>query len=143
MRYFTPNKFYPQIKNNIRSFVTIFLKIQKLPVMVLCLKELPRRFLWCCCIFILFVNFLHFILLLFLDVLHPHFLFDIIPHPSVNYRQVYTHFIFSDQPIVEWFATLSFSTNPRSYYRKRYGFDSTCIYQGFPGSQQFFLDGCN
>ena len=41
-----------------------------------------RRFLWCwssfCCCYSSFV-----------DVLHSHFLFNIIPHPSVDYRQVF------------------------------------------------------
>ena len=49
--------------------------------MVLAWENL-RRFLWCwssfCCCYSSFV-----------DVLHSHFLFDIIPHPSVDYRQVF------------------------------------------------------
>ena len=50
--------------------------------MVLAWENL-RRFLWCwssfcCCCYSSFV-----------DVFHSHFLFDIIPHPSVDYRQVF------------------------------------------------------
>ena len=49
--------------------------------MVLAWENL-RRFLWCwssfCCCYSSFV-----------DVLHSHFLFNIIPHPSVDYRQVF------------------------------------------------------
>ena len=45
--------------------------------------ENNRSFLWCrssfcCCCYSSFV-----------DVVHSHFLFDIIPHPSVDYRQVF------------------------------------------------------
>ena len=93
--------------------------------MLLCLEERPRRFLWCCCIFILFADSLHFIFLSFVDDLHSHFLFDITPYPSVDYRQVNTHFILSVQLIAEWFATLSFSTIERSSYCERYGFEWT------------------
>ena len=50
--------------------------------MVLAWENL-QRFLWCwssfcCCCYSSFV-----------DVFHSHFLFDIIPHPSVDYRQVF------------------------------------------------------
>ena len=72
----------------------------------------------------------------------------------------YTHFTLLAQPIAEWFATLSFSTIPLSSYRERYGFEwalfypqalfyltllhwhFTCVYQGLPGSRQFFLEVC-
>ena len=57
------------------------IKSQKLPAMVLAWENL-RRFLWCwssfCCCYSSFVN-----------ALHSHFLFDIIPHPSMDYRQVF------------------------------------------------------
>ena len=71
----------------------------------------------------------------------------------------YTHFILSAQPIAEWFATLSF-VQPFRSCRERYGLEwafftrsrflpycsftdiLTCIYQGFPGSRQFFLEVC-
>ena len=36
----------------------------------------------------------------FVDVFHSHFLFDIIPHPSVDYRQVFT-------PILYFWPSLS------------------------------------
>ena len=68
---------------------------------------------------------LYLILLSFVDVLHSHLLFDIIPLLSVGYCQVYTQFILSAQPNAEWFATLSFSTIPRSSYRECYGFELT------------------
>ena len=43
-------------------------------------------------------------------VLHS-LLFDVIPHPSVSYRQsFYTHFILSARFIAEWFTTLSFES---------------------------------
>ena len=50
--------------------------------MVLAWENL-RRFLWCwssfcCCCYSSFV-----------DVFHSHFLFDIIPHPSLDYHQVF------------------------------------------------------
>ena len=103
------------MKNNIRykgniniTFVIIFLKSQKLPAMLLCLGEPPVRFfsylhfifdlhfvvfisfLMLCLHFVVgtsFVDILHFV------VVHSHFLFDVIPHPFVDYRQgFYTPF---------------------------------------------------
>ena len=76
-------------------------------------------------IFILLLLYLHlsifFILLLFFSLL-----FDVIPHPSVDYRtitRVFTpHFILSAQPIAEWFATLSF-VEPFCSCRGRYGLE--------------------
>ena len=68
------------------------------------------------------------------------------------------HFILSAQPITEWFAILSFfnfSFLPRalrfwvgifylqSFFILRSFTDIlTCVYQGFPGSRQFFLEVC-
>ena len=88
-------------KGNINSTsVIIFLiRRQKLPKMVLCLGEPPRRFL----VMSNLVSFLylHFIFWSsfcccssFADVLHSHLLFDITPHPSVDYRRVFTPILY-------------------------------------------------
>ena len=126
--------------------------------MLLCLGEPPVRFLWCCCSS--FVVFLHFVVLL-----HSHFFSRRHPAP---FRGIlpgfYIHCILSAQPIAEWFATLSFSTNfnhfhfifflralrpwvgifyPQAFFTLRSFTDIlTCVYQGFPGSRQFFLEVC-
>ena len=103
-----------------------------------------------------FVDVLHFVV-----VLHSHFLFDVIPYPSVDFHLVFTPIsYFQAQPIEEWFATFSFSTIPLSSCRERYGLQwaffthrgfltytplptfLTCIYQGFPRGRQFLLDVC-
>ena len=113
-----------------------------------------QRFLWCwssfCC-YSLFVN-----------VFHSHFLFDIMPHPSVDYRQVFRPILyFQPSPSQSDLWHFHFSTIPLSSYRKRYGFEwaffthrrflpyapsrhfwhsqhfgTTCFYQGFTGSWQ-------
>ena len=65
--------------------------------MVLAWENL-RRFLWCwssfcCCCCCCYSSFV--------DLFHSHFLFNIIPHPFVDYRQVFkTHFELSAQPRV-------------------------------------------
>ena len=109
--------------------VIIFFKSQKLPAIVLCLGEPPRRFLWCCCCMFISFLYLHFFFIsfLYLDfVVVLHFIFDLHfvvicqcssftftfrHHPS-HFRGLspgfYTHFILSVHPIAEWFATLSF-----------------------------------
>ena len=85
--------------------------------MVLAWENL-RRFLWCwssfcCCCYSLFV-----------DVFHSHFLFDIIPHPSVDYRQVFRPILyFQPSPSQSDSRHFHFSTIPLSSYRKRYGFE--------------------
>ena len=61
--------------------------------MLLYLREPPVRFLWCCC------SSFHFwssfcCCSSFVDVLHPHLLFIIIPHPSVDYRRVFTPILY-------------------------------------------------
>ena len=72
---------------------------------------LLRRFLWyCCCAFICRCSS-------FVVVLQSQFLFDVIPHPFVDY------FILSAQPIADPFATLSFSTIPLFSCRERYGLE--------------------
>ena len=75
--------------------------------MLLCLGEPPRRF------FVMLVAVLHFIFDLYFVVvssfndvlhfilvssfvvfLHSHFLLDVIPHPSVDYRRVFTPILY-------------------------------------------------
>ena len=123
--------------------------------MVLAWENL-RRFLWCwssfcCCCYSSFV-----------DVLHSHFLFDIIPHPSVDYRQVFRpilyfqpspshsdsrHFHFSTIPLVIFLPRALRSWVGIFYPQAFFTLCSftnilTCVYQGFPGSRQFFLEVC-
>ena len=96
----------------------------------------------------------------FVDVLHSHFLFNIIPHPSVDYRQVFRpilyfqpspsqsdlrHFHF--QPFC-YLLTAS-ATVLSGYFLATGTFYLTllhrhfaCVYQGLPGSRQFFLEVC-
>ena len=119
--------------------------------MLLCLRKPPVRFLWCCCSHFIFD--LRFVVVLHLSMFL--FIFSFRHHPSPFRglsRGFYTHFILSAQPIPEWFATLSFSTIPLSSCRERYGLEwafftlcsftniLTYVYQGFPGSRQFFLE---
>ena len=123
--------------------------------MVLAWENL-RRFMWCwssfcCCCYSSFV-----------DVFHSHFLFDIIPHPSVDYRQVFRPILyFQPSPSQSDSRHFHFSTIPLSSYCERYGFEwaffthrrflpyapsrhfwhsqhfgTTCFYQGFTGSWQ-------
>ena len=85
--------------------------------MVLAWESL-RRFLWCwssscCCCYSSFVN-----------VLHSYFLFDIIPHPSVDYRQVFRPILyFQPSPSQSNSRHLHFSTIPLSSYREPYDFE--------------------
>ena len=85
--------------------------------MVLAWENL-QRFLWCwssfcCCCYSSFV-----------DVLHSHFLFDIIPHPSVDYRQVFRPILyFQPSPSQSDLWHFHFSTIPLSSYREHYGFE--------------------
>ena len=159
------------MKNNIRhkgniknTSVIIFLKSQKLLAMLLCLGEPPVTVLGCCC-----SSFLIFILLLFficryssflLLLLHSRFLFDVIPHPSVDYRQGFyiPFYTFSpahpSQSDSRHFHFLTIRCLLGANYRLEWAFFThrcflpylcsftnilTCVYQGFPGSQQFFL----
>ena len=109
-----------------------------------------------------FIFDLHFVVVLHLSMFFIHICFSTSSLTLLCGLSpgVYTHFIFSAQPIAEWFATLSFSTIPLSSYRERYGFEwalfypqalfyltllhwhFTCVYQGLPGSRQFFLEVC-
>ena len=123
--------------------------------MVLAWENL-RRFLWCwssfcCCCYSSFV-----------DVFHSHFLFDIIPHPSVDYRQVFRPILYF-QPSPSQSDLRHFHFQPFRYLLTASAtvlsghflptgvfyltllpniFGTTCFYQGFPGSRQLFLESC-
>ena len=84
--------------------------------MVLAWENL-RRFLWCwssfCCCYSSFV-----------DVLHSNFLFDIIPHASVDYCLVFRPILyFHPSPSHSDSRYSHFLTIPLSSYRERYGFE--------------------
>ena len=69
-----------------------------------------RRFLWCrssfCC----------YCYSSFVDVLYSHFLFDIILHPSVDYRQVFKRILyFQSSPTQSDSRHFHFSTIPLSF----------------------------
>ena len=120
--------------------------------MVLASENL-RRFLWCwssfCCCYSSFV-----------EVLHSHFLFNIIPHPSVDYCQVFRPILyFQPSPckvICDTFIFQPFhhlvtaSATVLSGHFLPTGvfyltllpdiFHTTYFYQGFPGSRQLFLE---
>ena len=88
--------------------------------MVLAWENL-RRFLWCwfsfccCCCYSSFVN-----------VFHSHFLFDTIPHPSVDYRQVFRPILYFQPSISQSDSRhFHFSTILLSSYCERYGFEWT------------------
>ena len=103
------------MKNNIRykgntsntSVIIFFFLIesQKLPAMVLCLGEFPVRFLL---LFIsdlrfIFVSSFHFCIFIFVVALHLslffiHLLFDIIPHPSMEYIAGFLHPFYTFSP---------------------------------------------
>ena len=97
----------------------------------------------------------------FVDGLHSHLLFDIISHPSVDYRRgFYTPFytfspahcrvicdtfifnfsvIFLPRALRFWVGIFY----PQAFFTLRSFTDIlTCIYQGFPGRRQFFLEVC-
>ena len=113
------------------------------------------RFLWCwssiCCCCSSFVVFLY-----------SHFLFDIIPHPSVDYRQVFRPILYF-QPSPSQSDLRHFHFQPFRYLLTASAtvlsghflptgvfyltllpniFGTTCFYQGLPGSRQFFLEVC-
>ena len=97
-----------------------------------------------------------FILLLFFSLL-----FNIIPHPSVDYRQgfytpfytfspdhrrvIHNTFIFDHSVIFLPRALQPWVGNfyPQAFFTLCSFTDIlTCVYQGFPGRQQFFLEVC-
>ena len=159
------------IKNNIRhkgninstSVITFFnqkLTQQKLTAMLLAWESLQWGFcdVGCNCSFIFYSLFCS--CSSFVDVLHSHLLFDIIPHPSVDYRRVFTpisYFKPSPSQSDSWHFhvqpfryLLTVSATVLSGYFLPTGVihltllhrHFTCIYQGLPGSRQFFLEVC-
>ena len=119
----------------------------------------------CSCSFIFVLHFvvvLHLLLFfIFVAVLHS-LLFNVIPHPSVDYRRVFTLILyFQPSPSHSDSRHFHFSTILLSSYHERYGFEwaffthrrflpyapsrhfwhsqhfgTTCFYQGFTGSWQ-------
>ena len=106
--------------------------------------------------------FILLLLLFFICQLHSHFLFDIIPHPSVDYRQVFRPILYF-QPSPSQSDLRHFHFQPFRYLLTASAmvlsghflptgvfyltllpdiFGTTCFYQGLPGSQQFFLEVC-
>ena len=124
--------------------------------MLLCLAEPPVRFLWSS--FLLLYLHLSMFFILLLLFIYIFFSTSSLTLPWTIAGVFTPHFILPAQPIAEWFATLSFSTIPflpravRSwvgifYHNAFFTLRSltnilTCVYQGFPGSRQFFLDVC-
>ena len=113
-----------------------------------------RRFLWCWSSFSFYSSLV--------DVLYSHFLFHIIPHPSVDYQQVFRAILyFQPNPSQSDLWRFHFSTIPLSSYRECYSFWvgifytqafftlrsfptswHNLLYKGFPGSWQLFLEIC-
>ena len=78
--------------------------------------EKLRRFLWCWSSFCCYSSFV--------DVFRSHFLFDIIPHPSVDYRQVFRPILyFQPSPSQSDSRHFHFSTIPLSSHRECYRFE--------------------
>ena len=97
---------------------------------------------------------------LFVDFLHSHLLFHIIPHPSVDYCRVFTLILYF-QPSPSQRYLQHFHFQPFRYlltasatvlsghflptdvfYLMLLHQHFTCVYQGFTGSRQFFLEIC-
>ena len=107
--------------------------------------------------------YLHFgVVSSFVVFLHSHFLFDVIPHPSVDYRRVFTPILYF-QPSPSQSDSRHFHFQPFRYlltasatvlsghflptgvfYLKLlpHIFATTWFYQGLLGSRQFFLEVC-
>ena len=156
------------MKKNIRykgntnnTFVIIFLKIKNSQRWYFAWENFQWGFCdvscwssFCCCIFICRCFFIFV-------VLHSHFLFDVIPHPSVDYHQgfytpfytfcpghrrvicdtfIFNHsFIFLPRELQSWVGIFY----PQAFLTLCSFTDIlTCVYQGFPGSRQFFLEVC-
>ena len=98
----------------------------------------------------------------FVDVFHSHFLFDIIPHPSVDYHQAFRPILYF-QPSPSKSDSQHFHFQPFRYVRTASAtvlsghflpagvfyltllpdiFDTTCYYQSVPGSRQLFFEIC-
>ena len=132
--------------------------------MVLCLGEPPRRLLWCWLSYLILISFLylhfifdlHFVVVLHLFFLHSHLLFDVIPHPFVDYRRVFTPILYF-QPSPSQSDSRHFHFQPFRYLLTASAtvlsghflptgvfyltllpdiFGTTCFYQGFTGSWQ-------
>ena len=109
-----------------------------------------------------------FVMLVVVVVFLPHWrffislLFDIIPHPSVDYRRVFTPILYF-QPSPSQSDSRHFHFQPFRYLLTASAtvlsghflptgvfyltllpdiFGTTCFYQGFPGSRQLFLEIC-
>ena len=95
--------------------------------MLLCLGEPPRKFLWCCCSFLIFILllYLHFVVVLRLSFFFIHIFFSMssLTLPWTIPPGFYSHFILSAQRIAEWFVTLSYSTIALSSCREGYGLE--------------------
>ena len=99
---------------------------------------------------------------LFVNILHSHLLFDIIPHPSVDYRRFFPPILYF-QPSALQRDSPHFHFQPFRYLLTASAtvlsghflptgvfyltllpdiFGTTCFYQGFPGSRQLFLEIC-
>ena len=132
--------------------------------MVLCLGDPLRRFLL---LLLIFIFDLHFIFVssfcccsLFVNILHSHLLFDIIPHPSVDYRRFFTPILYfqpsslqRDSPYFHFQPFRYLLTASATVLSGRFlptgvlylmllHRHFTCVYQGFPWSQQSFLQVC-
>ena len=103
-----------------------------------------------------FVDVFHFVVV---SSFTFHLLFGIIPHPSVDYRWVFTAILyFQPSPSLSVLRYFSFSViflpralpvlsghfSPTGIFFTLRSFTDilTCIYQGFPRSRQFFLEVC-
>ena len=126
--------------------------------MVPCLGEPPRWVLWCWLSFLVFISFLclHFVVVLYLSflfisfpayftmspALHPGFsdLWRRPPSLSSTLNYFWLPFLFHlPQALRFWVG--SFYT--QAFFTLRFFIEIlTNIYQGFPGTQQFFLDVC-
>ena len=157
------------MKNNIRykgntnnTSVIIFFNCRtKTPSDVTLLGRTAEEVFMMLLFFISFL-YLHFIFdLNFVVVfLHSHLLFDVIPHPCVDYRRVFIPIYtfrpahrrvirhnFINQPFRYLLAAsataLSGHFLPKVFFTLCSFTDIlTCVYQGFPGSWQFFLEVC-
>ena len=96
----------------------------------------------------------------FFDVLHSHFLFDIIPNPSVDYRQVFIPILqFQPSPLQSdsrhfHFQPFRYLLTPSATVLRGHSlpagifylmllpniFGTSCFYQDFPGSWQLFIE---
>ena len=96
----------------------------------------------------------------FVDVLHLHLLFDVILHPSVDYHWVFTPILYfqpgpSQSDLQNFhFQQFRYLLTPSAtvlsgrflptgvFYLTLLHWHFTCVYQGLPGSRQFFLEVC-